>query len=523
MSEIRITVSRIVQILLFVTVGVFAFSCSNYDARWFQNGNGSSSSNTSLPADEGTQLPAEDKDPFKQADTPTENGGGFSAAQFKEWRITASFDGANVPTYKFTGTGWANQDISTKSTLKNPGVQLNQAYMYSGPNTQAGGNGISNVKYYQFRNQHPMYPNTYSYNQNPHAERLERFYFYWFEGDTAAPHLSNALIAVDSYSKLVYAYAKPIETKILLGNSVPTKWGAFEVYSTGPGGNAYKFYEYDPIGYVKADGTVTLYSWYTTAQAAAQYDPRMQYIGGAVASASGPGRSPYAPMTISANDTQAPASGTLTVKSKKLKNISVKTKTYSKYLWDAHYTFRAEENKGYYVYAMNARAYDGYTAPKYDMLAEKNKGAAPSALVGRPSIVTTAYPLSIGDEVTFTKEKSYTFSASTKDMTLNLSLDATRYNFESAWMGIYGLMLKEDYMDSNTISYVNIATGLTFPFQYDRTNDSWKVGDNSFSQGTTVQYDKAFVLSKGETKDFTITLLDSAGSTTQFVYTLTWN
>lgn len=575
---------QITRMAAAVFLTLFAISCNYYDARWFTQRKSTLSSDAVTPPDTPVDLPAADQDPFKQDSTPKPDDGGFSATQFNDWRLKAVFDKSNVPTYTFQGNGWVNIDISSRASLKNPGIMVSKADVYNGANTAAGSNNISNVKYYRFPKQHPMFGDEFSYNQNPHATRLQRFNFYWFEGDTAAPHLSNALIAVDTYSKLVFAYAKPIQSEKLIASEppVPTRWGPFESYSKGPGDKAYNFYEYDPIGYVKSDGNVVLYAWYITAQAASQYDPRMQFIGGTVASASGPGRSPYAPVKVDANDNQDGVSGVLTVSAVRLSNVSSKSYVYSSNGGSLglfgigavgnvqapnSYTYSKTVNMGCYVYALQSRAYDGATTPNFDTLEHVNEGSSlrsrgtktkidpPQAgyregYIPGPCVtcekfgkkpntngLADVYPKCIdtGASAQFSSQKTYAFDGVKSNIKLELSNSLIRYNYEDKkdfWHLIdnaEGWRLWPQVAEKDAIvDEFKFATGMIVPFKYSRANKAWEVGENTTTgvQGVLVSYDKDFTLKNGESKQFTVTLIRKhpgfSDETNKIIYNLSW-
>lgn len=499
--------------LIGIGLVLFAFSCSNYDARWFQNSQKKDSSKKPVEVpNKPIDMPPADQDPFLVPTAPKENDGGFAATKFQDWRLKATFDSKNVPAYTFFGSGWTLEDAAKHK------------YSYNGADTNAGSNSIRNVKYYQYRNRHPQFPPDNTYNQEPHVKRLERFYFYWFYGETALPKLDNALIAVDSYSKLVFAYAKPTSYKTMLGNQLPTSWGPFEATSSGPGGKQFKFYEYDPIGYVKPNGQVSLFSWYVTAQGSGDYDPRMQFIAGAVASASNgtAGKSPYFPMDLKEESNLPKASGRLTVTIKKLENQSVVSQTYDrKWAW-TKYRFKKIENKACYVYNFQSRSYSGLANPKYDVLMEKNKG---NALQGGTLAYSVGHCIDRGKSATFDKNKVYNFANDQKNMNLDLSLRLFRYNYEAAlWNTVYGrVLVKKDFpANSNMKEEVKILNDVVLPLKYDRDSNSWKAGDNTFSGSTVVQYDKNFSVGNNEEKELAIKAMYPNDGTSKIVYSIKW-
>ena len=90
---------------------------------------------------------------------------------------------------------------------------------------------------------------------------MERFVFYYFTGYNHGD-LKNCLVAVDTYSKLIFPFAKAVVFKnvniLLLGINefVPQVWKQVDL--------EHRFYEYDPIGYVTKEGNFILTDAYKT-------------------------------------------------------------------------------------------------------------------------------------------------------------------------------------------------------------------------------------------------------------------
>ena len=182
------------------------------------------------------------------------------------------FNNSNVPVYAMKHENvWVSKDAAKAEFVH-----------AKAPDTEGQGYGISNVHWYQYRGKNPVYAADGNYNKtleftekgNP---KLCRFYFYRFTGKTLSPSLDNFLFAVDSYSKLMFAFAKPTDTKSVFGNNVPTAWGPTD--SAPFIGQVYQFYMYDPVGYVekKGDGSynVVLYQWFSNNLAKGEYQPTL--------------------------------------------------------------------------------------------------------------------------------------------------------------------------------------------------------------------------------------------------------
>lgn len=212
----------------------------------------------------------------------------FDGTKFETWLLKVSFDGSNIPEYGFfeDGTQW------TESHVKEgyPEVSFNA----DNRGWTAQGITMKPLTIYRYNHKNPLVAADGAYNT---SDRLDRFFFYRIIGAAKVAgigaNLDQYLIAVDSYSKFVFAYAKVTSTESVMGNAVPNGFGPVESY-----GEKRFFYEYDPIGYVDANGTVTLYKSYTDEmrKSAVDYFPSIHNkVDMTIAShsPSGEGRSPY--------------------------------------------------------------------------------------------------------------------------------------------------------------------------------------------------------------------------------------
>lgn len=156
----------------------------------------------------------------------------------------------------------------------------------------------------------PTFNVTNGYNK---SSRLKRFWFYRFTGNVVM-NTDNYLIAIDSYSKLVFAFAVPTKWKAIVGIPAPVEWGAVELgweanADTANLNSQVKFavdgvryfYEYDPVGIVKPNGDIEIYQWCLDSIGNNnRYAPRLN--GSAsdltrkIADYGFAGRSPYLPM-----------------------------------------------------------------------------------------------------------------------------------------------------------------------------------------------------------------------------------
>lgn len=210
----------------------------------------------------------------------------FDGTKFETWLLKVSFDGSNIPEYGFfeDGTQW------TESHVKEgyPEVSFNA----DNRGWTAQGITMKPLTIYRYNHKNPLVAADGAYNT---SDRLDRFFFYRIIGAAKVAgigaNLDQYLIAVDSYSKFVFAYAKVISTESVMGNAVPNGFGPVENF-----GEKRFFYECDPIGYVKESGELVLYQEYRDAMLATKsigFFPAIKDPTRPMASENGPGRSPY--------------------------------------------------------------------------------------------------------------------------------------------------------------------------------------------------------------------------------------
>ncbi len=278
--------ARVGVLALLCLAAFVLFSCSNgllKDPRLYNSKNKSAGSGAITVAPEPELNLTGGVDVFDDLDqwynNPNSNGDGssdkldFPAEEFEQMSLVGTyFDGSNVPVYAMKKENvWLPKD-----TAKAEFVHANA------PDTTGQGYGISKVHWYQYRGRNPLYAPDGGYNTqllftasgNP---KLSRFYFYRFTGDTLSPSLDNFLFAVDTYSKLMFAFAKPTKMESVLGNQVPKAWGPTDGEKFL--GTDYQFYMYDPVGYVLKEGEgsykVEMYDWFKKNLAKGVYEPTL--------------------------------------------------------------------------------------------------------------------------------------------------------------------------------------------------------------------------------------------------------
>ena len=301
---------------LFVLIAIFSsiiFSCNHgflkdprlYNPKKTQQGGMSAAEEPELVQTGGVD-PFDDIEKWynksdSNGDDTNPEKGGFPHTDFATMSLVGTyFNGDNVPVYAMQQENvWVSNDASKGEFVH-----------AKAPNTTGQGYSISNVYWYQYQGKNPVYAADGNYNQSlqvtaANNPKLSRFYFYRFTGDTLSPSLDNFLFAVDTYSKLMFAFAYPTKTEAVFGNNVPKAWGPID-------GNAflgtnYQFYMYDPVGYVekKDDGgyNVVLYQWFQNNLAKGVYQPTLggidaksqgdAYVELARKSPDGAGKSPF--------------------------------------------------------------------------------------------------------------------------------------------------------------------------------------------------------------------------------------
>ncbi|MBW5410226.1 hypothetical protein E6A50_07580, partial [Brachyspira hampsonii] len=285
-------------------ISMFMMSCGGhfFNPRYYYNKSDSSSS-LSQSLDTGPEkLPdqvAADEDPFKLPEEYNSPNYQFSADKFKNWLFKASFQGDKLPIYNFFNDNTRNwipggSDWNGISAEYYDGKD-GETYAESGPLTV----NITELKVYRYAGENPLYS---SLGYLP--GRMDRFNFYSINGNASVAALKQYLIAVDTYSKFIFAFGAITATTSIMGDKVPTAFEAVERY-----GDKKAFYEYDPIGYVTENGSVILYEHYKTefTSAPTSYMPKdHSFDKMAQPSPTGHGYSPYRPLNSSSTDPASP-------------------------------------------------------------------------------------------------------------------------------------------------------------------------------------------------------------------------
>ncbi|MDO6992582.1 hypothetical protein Q5M87_01015 [Brachyspira innocens] len=458
------------------------------------------SGDTDEPEVGGEGILSDAEDPFKTGEWNREDYRGFTLDLDNEYVIAASFGLKNEPTYMLIKDDtWKPLDLSRNE------------YYYDGTNTKAAGFTVTKVKYYMYKNMNPTFSSTSAYNK---SDRLERFWFYRFTG-TAGLSTDNYLIAIDSYSKLVFAFAIPTKWKSILGIPAPIEWGAVELGWEASADSATLneqvkfavegltyFYEYDPVGIVHSDGTIEIYDWCTLSIANDNsYAPRLDGsptdLKRNVASNGSPGRSPYLPIKIVEKNKIA-----LQVQDLQIQNISAQSfvdKLSGKDEYTNYAGFSYDIRLGYNLNSdtINYNIIASKEKPSlfFDSLAAVNVGET-------KSILSTVYTLDVQYEDT---DEVYFY------------LDAS--------IKMYDRTYKIPQIANDTVLIEQNKP--LIKFRYDKNQDMF-VFDSSSGDVSDVSFDKTFTLKKGEIKQFEITInnssigADDAEGSIKLIYSLTY-
>lgn len=481
--------------ILLTAVMLMLLSCARpFDSRYYYNQRVDSSKGDNN-VDTTPETPPEavdpNEDPFLNGDWNRPDYG-FSF-NFDDYVIEASFNDKNQPTYKLVKkNGWYVTDA------------LRNEYAYNGPDTTGGGVKMTGVKYYLYKSKNPTYAPDSSYNQ---SDRLKRFYFYKFTAKTAVQPIYNYLIAIDTYSKLVFAFGVPTSWKSIAVIPAPTTWGSVELGWEADGnvtGNPKKiyfavdgikyFYEYDPVGIVKSNGEIEIYQWYWDSIGNKRYSPQFNGNFGdtnrAIATYGKPGRSPYMPIKVKAG-----TKDNITIMAKSLKNISVKSR-------EAVLVFMGSpKNNAWFTYTIAGVAYNNEMGSGVLQNIE-NLDPKSESMTGMISLSETK-EIAVNSQADFTSQIVNEVKNIDKGATIELASRVDKYNKETRFADT----AKFGQLGSGNMADVSAPI---LKLKYDVNNQQFVVDTensimNNDGLSTSISYyTPNFTLKRGDTKDITI-------------------
>ena len=171
----------------------------------------------------------------------------FPASKFDEWVLVMPSMSGIIASYKFQPGSWSGSPEMIDNIPSGIGSGLK---------------AISNVKIYRYKTRVDRWSasNGYVPAGDPNDSR---FYFYRFTADASMGiKADNSMFCVDKYSKFLFYYSEPAKIKWIAGSALPTEWTDYAAASIGDHIQFTEpFYMSDPVGYVKADGSVVIYSW----------------------------------------------------------------------------------------------------------------------------------------------------------------------------------------------------------------------------------------------------------------------
>ena len=234
--------------------------------------------------------PNDTSDPFNSKEEWNNINYKFNGNELYEYFMKISFDVHTVPIYSFfkpdDSRVWKKtQESYFEEYTFNASRDGNTTESPIIPNPIS----ISPMTIYRY-GKNPLVKYNGAYNL---SKRIDRFFFIRAVGDAIVP-LDNYLIAIDTYSKFIFAYAKITKYVNIFGQLLPTEFEAIEHHHLG-----YKFYEYDPIGFIDENKNIILYQVYADDMTAnsSEYVPRYSGLNTQIAKPidkTTTGRSPYA-------------------------------------------------------------------------------------------------------------------------------------------------------------------------------------------------------------------------------------
>ncbi len=487
---------RKIKYLLFLLL-IFSISCyRSFDPRqyyriWNKNKNVNVVTND-IDLEEDVIDPK--LDPFKTGDWNRVDYNGFTI-NLDDYVMIASFGEKNKPTYKleYRPNTWKSKDLS-----------LNE-YYYEGANTSGGGVTMTGVVYYMYKGKNPAFSSTSSYNK---SSRLTRFYFYRITATPANQNLDNYLIVIDSYSKLVYGFGIPTSWSEIVGIPTPTSWGPVELgweadtatgnrINFGVDGLKY-FYEYDPVGILNKDGTITIYQWCIDSIAQNRYAPRfngkIEDTKRAIATYGKDGRSPYMPLVIADK-----VEDKISVSLKSIKNINLRSKEFKLF---GNPTLK---DSAWLTYSIGATVYDNDIVKPVENIVDLDPQPIPILGMG----IDKTKSIDVNSIVSFNESREFVVNnIDSVGGFIELSSRIDKYNknkFGQADTGDFG---------KNGSGRISSKDAPKIKMKYDINSKTFIIDGSSINstEDTDIEYDTSFSIKRGETKEFVIKYIWKKGN-----------
>lgn len=499
---------KIYYIILITIISIFIMSCgSHFNPKYYYNrGSGSSTTNPEGPdiGGGGEGLSPEDDPFYDNGERPWNKPDYNFNMNFDDYVIQASFDENNRPSYKLVPGKW------------NSGDESKNEYWYDGPSTTGGGTTINNMKYYLYKGHNHLFAADSGYNK---SDRLKRFYFYRFEGSAFNVSIRNCLIAIDTYSKLVFAFGVPSLWKrpvnIMGVPYAPAGWQAvengweakYEVNTEDHFDNVdgiKYFYEYDPVGVVKANGEIEIFQWCLDSIGnSSKYAPRVKgniidLKRNIASETEKEGRSPYMPIKVVET-----IKDNITIMAKSFKNISGRSaEGYLKWFEPKYDDIR---DYGYFTYTISGSVYNSEISTG-DLIDIEHLDPRDDSITGM-IYVNEVKKIDKNNDISFTSSKSFEI----KNINENVYIDLASRIFKYNTLAVAGI---------TRIDTANFGKGGSgevaskdmpkLKLKYDASNQQFVVDTqksimrNDALSTTISYYTPNFTLKKGETKNITI-------------------
>ncbi len=478
--------------ILLVAIMLMLIACARpFDSRYYYNQRVDSSKGDNN-VDTTPETPPEavdpNEDPFLNGDWNKPNYGGYDASKFDTWLFKASFQKDKLPIYTFfndtQGRYWmpGGKDWNDKPAYYYKGID-GENYADSSFVTA----NITGLTVYKYKSENPLYSSS-GYLPG----RIDRFNFYSIDGKAAIVTLKQYLIAVDTYSKFIFAYGKITKVDTVFGGEkVPMGFEAIEKYA-----EKRPFFEYDPIGYIKDDGSVVLFEHYIQEFVASPttYEPKIhpEFTNMAEHNEKGQGYSPYLPK----KDLESTTLDEITVSAKSLKNISVKSREYWAGIFGGDI-----QNNAWFTYTIGAVAYNNEIGSSGIQNIE-NLDPASTSITGAITLDETKN-IAVGSQVNFSSQIVNAIKNIDKGATIELASRVDKYNKETGFADT----AKFGQRGSGNMAAISAPI---LKLKYDINNQNFVIDTknsviNNDSLSTSISYyTPDFTLKRGDTKDITI-------------------
>lgn len=518
---------KLYSLFIFIAVILFIYSCGSYfnpKYYFFKSKVENNGSSGSSGGNSGIYIqPGEDEDPFTAPKYASEwwndpNNGGFDASDIDSWFLKVEFLANDYPSYRFltkseekAGHVWVVSNEQSQAYLDQGEVCNTTAVTGVSIKPVANVTGVTYTKYKGLNARFFTHDGDY-HNVYPGKDKISRFYFYYFTGTPEmAKFLENCLIAVDTYSKLLFYYGRPQsdypnppswqKPSNLVDKYSPTGYWISIDEGINDKGQNYPFYEYDPVGYVKSDGTVVIFDWFANRlRGNHNNDPIKSDPKGAIVpnpntnpSASTTGRSPYAFYSPLAQKDKTK----ITISTTKLINYTVFSYKYSIQIFPPS----MKEEKlpyAYIAYASYGAAYQNESSKSVEMISDINKGEHYGSIT---RISTVPKIDKDGGELVKEGSKSFElYGIDTKDTFIELSLKLIKNDENTG------------YVDQGTAGTGPLVyfdkTDPILVLKYDKDSDSFKY--SSVKGNKQIEVDSNLSIKRGENKEFTVKFKDSS-------------